>query len=158
MSPPVLKSIIREILQEERIVAPKKPGWVRGQERFKGMDRYLLELDAETKNRLERLRSHPEEPYGQVISRLIDAYEDESSLEDKGVRGCEERFYFLRGRDGAMVVFRIRVKGGQVVSVREEIFIDEDVFEGRPQEERRIVRPEGRKPVPISILIGVTLP
>lgn len=44
------------------------------------MDRYLLELDADTKNRLERLREHPEEPYGQVISRLIDAYEDDASL------------------------------------------------------------------------------
>ena len=44
--------------------------------------------------------------------------EDEFSLEDNDERGCEERYYFLRGRDSAMVVYRIRVKGGRVVSVR----------------------------------------
>ena len=71
--------------------------------------------------------------------------EEECSLEDNDERGCEQRFYFLRGRDNAMVVYRIRVKGGRVVSVKQEVFIDEDVFEGRPQEERWIVRPEGGK-------------
>jgi predicted transcriptional regulator len=44
------------------------------------MDRYLLELNPETRNRLEMLKSHPEEPYDQVINRLIDSYEDETSL------------------------------------------------------------------------------
>ena len=71
--------------------------------------------------------------------------EDEFSLEDNDERGCEERFYFLRSRDSSMVVYRIRVKGGCVVSVKQEVFIDEDVFEGNPQEERWIVRPEGEK-------------
>ena len=69
---------------------------------------------------------------------------DQFSLEDNDERGCEQRYYFLRGRDSAMVVFRIRVKGGRVVSVIEEVFIDEDV-EGEPTEERWIVRPEGGK-------------
>jgi hypothetical protein len=53
---------------------------------------------------------------------------DEFSLEDNDERGCEPWFHFLRGRDSAMVVFRIRVKVGQVVSVNEEVFVDEDVF------------------------------
>jgi predicted transcriptional regulator len=44
------------------------------------MDRYLLELNPETRNRLERLKSHPEEPFDQVINRLIDSYEDEATL------------------------------------------------------------------------------
>jgi predicted transcriptional regulator len=44
------------------------------------MDTYLLELDSETKTRLEKLRSHPEEPYSRVINRLIDSYEDKASL------------------------------------------------------------------------------
>ena len=70
---------------------------------------------------------------------------DQFSLEDNDERGCELRYYFLRNRDSAMVVFRIRVKGGRVVSVREEVFVDEDIFEGSPQEERWIVRPEGGK-------------
>ena len=70
--------------------------------------------------------------------------EDEYSLEDNDERGCEERFYFLRGQDSAMVVYRIRVKGGRVVSAKQEVFIDEDV-EGEPTEERWIVRPEGGK-------------
>jgi len=48
--------------------------------------------------------------------------EDECSLEDNDERGCEQRYYFLRGRDSAMVVFRIRVKGGRVVSVKQEVF------------------------------------
>jgi hypothetical protein len=59
--------------------------------------------------------------------------EDEFSLEDNDERGCEQRYYFLRGRDSAMVVYRIRGKGGRVVSVKQEVFIDEDVFEGRPR-------------------------
>ena len=71
--------------------------------------------------------------------------EDEFSLEDNDERGCEQRFNFFRGRDSAMVIYRIRVKGGRVVSVKQEVFIDEDVFEGNPQEERWIVRPEGGK-------------
>jgi hypothetical protein len=44
------------------------------------MDRYLLELNPETRNRLERLKSQPEEPYDQVINRLIDSYEDGTRL------------------------------------------------------------------------------
>jgi hypothetical protein len=44
------------------------------------MDRYLLELDADTKARLDRLRAHPGEPYGEVINRLIDSFEDDASL------------------------------------------------------------------------------
>ena len=69
--------------------------------------------------------------------------EYEFSLEDNDERGCEQWLYFLRSRDGALVVYRIRVKGGRAVSVREEVLIDGDVFEGSPREERWIVRPEG---------------
>ena len=44
------------------------------------MDRYLLELDAETKGRLDRLKGDPGEPYSVVINRLIDDFEDEAAL------------------------------------------------------------------------------
>ena len=44
------------------------------------MDRYLLELNPETTKRLERLKSYPEEPYDQVINRLMDSRESNVSL------------------------------------------------------------------------------
>ena len=44
------------------------------------MDRYLLELNPETMKRLERLKSYPEQPFDQVINRLIDSRENASPL------------------------------------------------------------------------------
>ena len=44
------------------------------------MDRYLLELNPGTTKRLERLKSYPEEPYDQVINRLMDTRENNVSL------------------------------------------------------------------------------
>ncbi|MBN1459423.1 MAG: hypothetical protein JXA57_07790 [Armatimonadetes bacterium] len=69
---------------------------------------------------------------------------DQFSLEDNEERRDEQLYYFLRYRDSAMVVYRIKVKGGMVVSVKKEVYIDE-VFEGNPQEERWIVKPQGRE-------------
>ncbi len=60
------------------------------------MDRYLLELDAETRDRLERLRSHPEEPYSQVINRLIDSYEDDASLTKEEVEEIRQALRDLK--------------------------------------------------------------
>lgn len=54
------------------------------------MERFLLELSPETKDRLESLKSYPDEPYDRVINRLIDSYDDEASLtreEVEGIRG-----------------------------------------------------------------------
>jgi hypothetical protein len=60
------------------------------------MDRYLLELDAETRDRLERLRLHPEEPYSQVINRLIDSYEDDASLTKEEVEEIRQALRDLK--------------------------------------------------------------
>ena len=68
---------------------------------------------------------------------------DEYSLEDNEERRSEQRYFFLRYSDSAMVVYRVRVKGGRVVSVKQEVYADE-VFEGKAKEERWIVRPESR--------------
>jgi len=65
------------------------------------------------------------------------------SLEDNEERRFEQLYYLLRYRDGAMVVYRVRVKGGKVVSVKKEVYNDE-VFEGNQKEARWIVRPKGR--------------
>jgi hypothetical protein len=54
------------------------------------MDRYLLEMSPETKNRLDQLKSHPDEPYDLVINRLIDSYEDEDSLTREEIEGIRE--------------------------------------------------------------------
>ena len=54
------------------------------------MDRFLLELDPKTMNRLERLKSYPEEPMNQVIHRLIDSYEDDASLSREEIEGIRE--------------------------------------------------------------------
>jgi len=69
------------------------------------MDRYLLELDPETKNRLDRLKSRPEEPYDRVINRLIDSYEDGDRLTGEDVEGIREALrdlkegrFFTRGQ------------------------------------------------------------
>ena len=61
-----------------------------------GMDRYLLELDSETKNRLERLKAHPEEAYSEVINRLIDSYEDDSSLTKEEVEEIRQALRDLK--------------------------------------------------------------
>ena len=58
------------------------------------MGRYLLELDLETMNRLERLKSDPGEPVAQVINRLIDSYEDDASLTREEIEEIRE---ILRG-------------------------------------------------------------
>jgi predicted transcriptional regulator len=60
------------------------------------MDRYLLELDAETRNRLDRLKTHPEEPYSQVINRLIDACEDDASLSREEVEEIRQALRDLK--------------------------------------------------------------
>jgi hypothetical protein len=58
------------------------------------MDRYLLELNPETRDRLERLKAYPVEPLDHVINRLIDSYEDEPSLTKEEIEGIRE---ILRG-------------------------------------------------------------
>jgi predicted transcriptional regulator len=60
------------------------------------MDRYLLELNPETRNRLERMKSHPEEPYDQVINRLIDSYENEATLTREEVEEIREALRKLK--------------------------------------------------------------
>ena len=57
------------------------------------MDRFLLELNPETKNRLDRLRTYPEESSDQLINRLIDSYEDGGRLTRDEVERVRE---FLR--------------------------------------------------------------
>jgi len=57
------------------------------------MDRFLLELNPETKNRLDRLRTYPEESSDQLINRLVDSYEDGGRLTRDEVERVRE---FLR--------------------------------------------------------------
>jgi predicted transcriptional regulator len=54
------------------------------------MDRSLLELNPETKARLDRLKSHPEESYDLVLNRLIDSFEDGDRLTREEVQGIRE--------------------------------------------------------------------
>lgn len=54
------------------------------------MDRFLLELNPETKNRLDRLRTYPEESSDQLINRLIDSYEDGARLTKEEVGRVRE--------------------------------------------------------------------
>ena len=68
---------------------------------------------------------------------------DVYSLEDNEERRFEQLYFFLRYRDGAMVLYRVRVKCGRVVSVKQEVYTAE-VFEGKAKEECWIVRPKGR--------------
>jgi hypothetical protein len=71
------------------------------------MDRYLLELNPGTRDRLERLKSYPEEAYHEVINRLIDAYEDDASLTREEV---EEIRQALRDLKEGRFVARGQVK------------------------------------------------
>ena len=54
------------------------------------MDRFLLELNPETKTRLDRLRTYPEESSDQLINRLIDSYEDGARLTKEEVERVRE--------------------------------------------------------------------
>jgi len=54
------------------------------------MDRYLLELAPETRDRLERLKTYPEEPFDLVLIRLMDAYEDGGRLTREEVERIRE--------------------------------------------------------------------
>ena len=60
------------------------------------MDRFLLELNAGTKNRLDGLRSYPEEPYDLVLNRIIDAFEDGNRLTREEVREIREALRSIR--------------------------------------------------------------
>ena len=57
------------------------------------MDRFLLELNPETKNRLDRLRTYPEESSDQLLNRLMDSYEDGARLTREEVERIRD---FLR--------------------------------------------------------------
>jgi hypothetical protein len=72
-----------------------------------------------------------------MLDHLLDP--DKFSLEDNEERRDEQRYSFLRYRDSAMVVYRVKVKGGTVVSVKKEVYVDEDI-QGTPEEERWIVK------------------
>jgi predicted transcriptional regulator len=66
------------------------------------MDRSLLELNRETKDRLDRLKSHPEESYDLVLNRLIDTYENGDRLTREDVAGIREALRDLKeGRSPA---------------------------------------------------------
>jgi len=60
------------------------------------MDRYLLELTPETRTRLERLRSYPEEPYDLLLNRLIDSYESGDRLTREEIGEVREALRRLR--------------------------------------------------------------
>ena len=54
------------------------------------MDRFLLELNPETKARLDRLKSYPEESYDLVLTRLMDSFQDGDRLTREEVQGIRE--------------------------------------------------------------------
>jgi hypothetical protein len=79
------------------------------------MDWNLLEITSETKNRLERLKAYPEEPYDRVISRLMDSRENNVSLTREEVEEIREALRFLKeGRFPASGQAREEVGQGQV--------------------------------------------
>ena len=71
------------------------------------MDRFLLELNPETKTRLDRLRTYPEEYSDQLINRLIDSYEDGARLTKEEVERVRE---FLRNLNERRVATQGQVR------------------------------------------------
>jgi hypothetical protein len=66
---------------------------------------------------------------------------DEYSLEDNEEEGDTQKYFFLRLRDSATVVYNVAVKDGKVTSVRLEVYHGES-REEEPDEQRWLVKPE----------------
>ena len=95
------------------------------------MDRFLLELNPETKNRLDRLKTYPEESSDQLINRLMDSYEDGARLTKEEVerirdflRELKEGRFATRGQAGEEGQEKPPVSAGdpQAIQDMERIF------------------------------------
>ena len=68
---------------------------------------------------------------------------DDFSFEDAEGEGNTEKYFFLRYRDSATIVYLVTVEEGQLISVKKEVYYAEGSQEG-PDEEEWIVKPEGQ--------------
>ena len=69
---------------------------------------------------------------------------DEYSLEDSEEERALQKYFFLRYRDSATVVYKVAVKDGKVTSVLQEVYHGESSQE-EPDERRWLVKPEGQE-------------
>jgi hypothetical protein len=61
------------------------------------MDRFLLEVNPVTKDRLDRMKEYPEEPYDLVLNRLIDSFEDIEAIKE-ALRDLKEGRFVAPGQ------------------------------------------------------------
>ena len=67
---------------------------------------------------------------------------DHFSFEDNEEEGDTQKYFFLRYRDRASVVYLVAVKDGKVTSIKKEVYHAEGSHE-EPDEEEWIVGPQG---------------
>ena len=68
---------------------------------------------------------------------------EEYSFEDNEEEGSLQKYFFLRHRDSATVVYKVAVKDGEVTSVLQEVYHGEGSQE-KPDDQRWLVKPERR--------------
>jgi len=68
---------------------------------------------------------------------------DHFSLEDNEEEGDTQKYFFLRYRDSAMVVYLVAIKNGNVKSVKKEAYREFD--DEKPEAEEWIVMPKGER-------------
>ena len=66
---------------------------------------------------------------------------DHFSFEDAEGEGSTEKYFFLRLRDSASVVYKVAVKDGKVSSVLSEVYHGES-SQDEPDEQQWLVKPE----------------
>ncbi len=98
------------------------------------MDRFLLELNPETKARLDRLKSYPEESYDLLLTRLMDSFEDGDRLTREEVQGIRELLRDLKeGRFSTPVQMKEEpAPGGEEATVGDPQAVKdmEEIFSG----------------------------
>ena len=67
---------------------------------------------------------------------------DQYSFEDNEEEGDTQKYFFLRYRDAASVVYLVAVKDGKVTSIKKEVYHAEGSHE-EPDEEEWIGKPGG---------------
>ncbi|MFY9194613.1 MAG: hypothetical protein WAN99_04485 [Methanoculleus sp.] len=62
------------------------------------MTSVTVRIDSSLRDRLNALKTHPQESYNEVIGRLVDIAVDEEPLNDEAIRDLERSLEDLRAR------------------------------------------------------------